>query len=55
MMTFKAFRQDLDEGNKTQTKEEMMVIRHTLTHPYTDDDDNPDTRVFYDTLVDQSA
>ena len=29
------------------------MLRYTLTHPYTDDDDNPDTRVFYDTLIDR--
>ncbi len=29
------------------------MLRHTVTHPYTDDNDNPDTRVFYDTLVDR--
>jgi hypothetical protein len=29
------------------------MLRYALTHPYTDDDDDPDTSVFYDTLVDR--
>ena len=29
------------------------MLRQTLTHPYTDDDDDPDTSVFYDTLIDR--
>lgn len=29
------------------------MLRHALTHPYTDDDDDPDTSVFYDTLIDR--
>ena len=51
-MTFAAYRRYLDEQNKPRKRKKQNMLRHTLTHPYTDDDNDPDTDSFYRMLLD---
>ena len=51
-MTFAAYRRYLDEQKKPKKRKKQSMLRHTLTHPYTDDDNDPDTDSFYRRLLD---
>ena len=35
----------------TISREQKQMLETTLTHPFTDDDDHPDTDAFYQTLI----
>ncbi len=52
MMTLAAYRRYLDEQKKPKKRKKQNMLRHTLTHPYTDDDNDPDTDSFYRRLLD---
>ena len=52
MMTFATYRRYLDEQKKPKRRKKQSMLRHTLTHPYTDDDNDPDTDSFYQKLLD---
>ena len=51
-MTFAAYRRYLDEQKKPKKRKKQSMLRHILTHPYTDDDNDPDTDSFYRRLLD---
>ena len=52
MMTFAAYRRYLDEKKMPKKRKKQSMLRHTLTHPYTDDDHDPDKDSFYRRLLD---
>ena len=52
MTTLAAYRRYLNEQKKPKKRKNQRMLRHNLTHPYTDDDNDPDTDSFYRRLLD---
>ena len=51
-MTFADYRRYVDEQKEPKKRKNSRMLRHTLIHPYTDDENHPDTDSFYRRLLD---